>query len=146
MALEGKRMNRNTGVTKVAVLAAALAVGCSNRSQVAPVAPAQVAEAAAPTRNPGQGPVKRICVVRNPRVVGNFLEMYLAGLESKGYAVTVVEKNPQPSECPLSTRYTAFRELIQVEVYRDGKPVGNAALRGYYSETTVKELVGKLLP
>jgi hypothetical protein len=36
--------------------------------------------------------------------------------------------------------------LIQVEVYRDGKPVGNAALRGYYSETTVKELVGKLLP
>lgn len=120
--------------TTLVLAVAALGACSTTRSHVAPVA-------AAP-----ENPARRICLVTNARVIGNFPDLYRAALEQRGYAVTVVTRNPQPSECPLTTRYTAFSELVLVDVYREGKPVGNGTLRGRYSQTDIQQLVDKLLP
>lgn len=135
----------------LALMAALALCACAGqRSQVAPVAPqlAPAAPAAAAVSEP-----KRICVVENPRVaIPDFLEAYRTALEKRGYAVKVVQRNPQPSECPLFTRYTAFfggsrGPLVRLDVYRDGKPVGAATSRGGYDlEADVRQLVDRLLP
>jgi hypothetical protein len=137
--------------TTIALAAVSILCACaSQRSRVTPVAapPAVTAPAAEAQPEP-----KRICVVENPRVaIADFLEAYRAALEKKGYSVTVVQRNPQPLQCPLFTRYTAFvggsrGPLVQLDVYRDGKRVGGATSRGGYDlETDVRQLVDRLLP
>src|SRR2546430_2277785 len=93
--------------TAIAAAAALVLCACaSQRSRVAPVA-APVVTPAPSDEAPAEP--KRICVVENPRVaISDFLEAYRSTLEKKGYAVKVVQKNPQPSQCPLYSRYTAF--------------------------------------
>jgi hypothetical protein len=123
--------------------------GCSH-SSVTPVTSAAV-QHGSPTSAEPAGRAKRICIVENPRVMNReFIDAYKDALEKKGYAVTVVQRNPQPSQCPLTTRYTAAGAfdgaLFRLEVYRDGKPAGAATHRGFYSEASLRELVNKLLP
>lgn len=135
----------------VALLAVSMLDGCTT-STVTPVASAALPQSAATATEPVRQ-LKQICIVENPRVTrgGEFLDAYRAALEKKGYTVTVVQKNPQPSQCPLYTRYTAAggfdRALMQLEVYREGKPVGRAVSRGAIDfESTAKELVDRLFP
>jgi len=95
---------------------------------------------------------KRICVVENSRVARpDFLDAYRAALEKKGYAVTVVQKNPQPSQCPLTTRYSAqygSNVIAYLELYREGKPAGRATYRGRSddAEQIVRGMIDQLLP
>jgi|SRR4051794_31881694 hypothetical protein len=148
-------MNRHWVVA--ASLLAALSACATSR-----VAPVSIAKDAAvrPSQSPGEAPAKRICIVENPRVVQkDFLDAYRAALEGKGFTVSVVQKNPQASVCPLTTRYVAYWKwdllyylsFAQLDVYSEGKEVGQAihnarGSRFITTEGTVKELVDRLFP
>lgn len=96
-------------------------------------------------KNPG----KVICIVANPQVaVSHFLPAYRAALEAKGYKVNVVQKNPQVSACPLTTRYVAYQNgFAQIELYWEGKPVGHAMHSAAgSSDEALNQLVYRLLP
>jgi len=137
---------------------AAILSGCA-RSSVVPVRAAP--EPSAPTaETPSDAPSRHICIVENPRVAQKeFLDAYRAALEAKGFATTVVQKNPQASVCPLTTRYVAYwnwdlvyyLSFAQLDVYREGKPVGRAihnarGSRFITTEGTIKSLVDRLFP
>lgn len=126
---------------RAAVLLALAAIsGCaSDRVHVVP-APLDLSE-----KNPG----KVICVVENPQVaVGRFLETYRAALQGRGYTVHVVQRNPQASVCPLTTRYVAYQNgFTQLNLYWEGKPVGQAMhSAGAGSDEAIRQLVNRLLP
>lgn len=132
--------------------------GCA-RSSVVPVPASQEAPVQA-IEGAGEAPARRICIVENPRVAHkDFLDAYRTALEGKGFTITVVQKNPQPSVCPLTTRYVAYWKwdvlyylsFAQLDVYREGKPVGRAVhdargSRFITTEGTVKNLVDRLFP
>jgi hypothetical protein len=126
-------------------------------SRVTPVREAPVAAAQAPAAPP---PLKRICVVENPRVKPEFLDAYRGALSARGYEAVVYKKTPPASQCPLTSRYVAywsFRDLVyymshaELTVYRDGQPAGRALFNARSSrfidmESTVANLVQQLLP
>lgn len=131
----------------VLALTAVLALCACATSRVAPVRSA--------AKEPAQ---KRICVIENPRVKPEFLESYRTALADRGYDVQVLRKAP-PSECPLTSRYTAnwawdlvfYLSYVELRVYRDGEQVGRAEFRARGSrfideQSKVKELVDQLLP
>jgi len=139
----------------VLALTAVLALCACATSRVSPVRPPPTE----PQSETAQPLPKKICVVENPAVVGDFIEAYRTALQNKGYEVKVVKKNPQPSECPLSTRYTAnwrwdlvpYLVYARLDVYRDGKPAGSAVHNARSSrfinvEATLQSLVDRLLP
>lgn len=133
-------MTKQAGRGLAALMVLLAVSGCArDRVQITPV-PGELAQ-----KNPG----KRICIVENPRVaVSGFLPAYRAALEGWGYAVSVVEKSPAASTCPLTTRYIAFQNgLTQLEVFWDGRPVGSAAhSAAAYSEDALKRMVQGLFP
>jgi hypothetical protein len=144
----------------VSALTTALMLSACATSRVSPVRPVPAdPQSVAVQPADAQPPLKKICVVENPAVVGDFIETYRTALRNKGYEVKVVKKNPQPSECPLSTRYTAnwrwdlvpYLVYARLDVYRDGKPAGSAVHNARSSrfinvEATVQSLVDRLLP
>jgi hypothetical protein len=141
--------------TTALALITALGLAACARSHVAPVPASQVSPAA----SPDTGATKQICIVENPRVRQDFLDSYRAALQAKGFAVTVVPKNPQASTCPLYTRYVAhwawdlvvYLRFAQLDIYREGKQVGQAihdarSSRFIDTEAKIKELVNQLFP
>ena len=141
----------------IAVVAAVLAAGCST-SRVTPVPPAAVREDPASAIEAG-ATLKRICIIENARVKGDFLEPYRNALSARGYEVQVFPKTPPSSQCPLTTRYVAYwawdlvmyLQYAELRVYRDGKPAGRAEFKARSSrlidtDATLKRLVDQLLP
>lgn len=133
-------MKKKTGCAVAALLVLLAVSGCAtDRVQIRPV-PSELAD---------KNPSKRVCIVENPRVaVSDFLAAYRAALEARGYAVTVVQKTPSASACPLTTRYTAFQNgLTQLEVFWEGRPVGSAAhSAAAYSSAAINNMVQGLFP
>lgn len=143
----------SAGLVLVAVLS-----GCAT-SSVVPVPSAQQPQGQT-AEGTQDAPARRICIVENPRVRGKeFLDAYRKALEGRGFSVTVVQRNPQASHCPLTTRYVAYwrwdlvyyMTFAELTVYRDGKPVGRAVhnargSRFISTEDAVKGLVVRLFP
>lgn len=100
---------------------------------------------------------KQICVIENPKVQSDFLEIYKTALEGKGYQVQVLPESARPSSCPITSRYTAnwgwdvifYLSYAEIIVYNDSKRAGRALYRGKQmmrTETKIKELVDRLFP
>lgn len=130
---------------KIALLIAVLALsGCgSTRKKVSPVAVSPVAKF--------EG--REVCIIENPRVRGNFLEVYKKALVDKGYEVRVLPTSAQLSACPITSQYVALwiygTQLIHadIKVYHKTQPAGRAVYNGNQSldaEETVQEMVNRL--
>lgn len=102
---------------------------------------------------------KRICVIENPRVRGDFLNAYRKALEHRGLQVQLFPETAQLDACPLTSKYVAFfwwdmvfyMRQAQIDVYSEGKPAGRASFdaqgsRFFSTEEKVKELVDRLFP
>jgi hypothetical protein len=80
------------------------------------------------------GDPRQICVVEDPRVFEEFLPLYKAALERKGFSVKLIPPNSLPSSCPFTSTYHALRSWdfvtymshAFVVVYRDGAKAGEA--------------------
>lgn len=122
------------------------------RDKRLPISARAVLDAAAFAPSAGSSAEKRICVVENTRVArADFLDAYRSALQGKGYSVTVVQRNPQPSQCPLTTRYSAqygTNVIAYLELYREGKPAGRATYRGRSDDAVeiIRSMIDQLLP
>ena len=146
-------------VSMLAVLAASCA---QSTSSITPVPEAAVRQPPAAEQGTAAQPtakLKRICIVENARVLGDFLEAYRRALSASGYEVQVFPRTPPASLCPLTTRYVAYwkwdfgmyLEYAELRVYRDGQPAGRAEYRARSSrvtdaEPTLTKLIDQLLP
>jgi hypothetical protein len=147
----------------LAVLLVVLVASCTKAtSRVTPVPEAALQQAPAPEQEAAgkpAGPLKRICLIENPRVKFDFLEAYRRALSSSGYEVQVYPKTPPASQCPLTTRYVAYWNwdivlylgYAELRVFRDGQPVGRAEFKAGSSRFTdaelpLKNLIDQLLP
>ena len=132
----------------VALLSVALAVvGCAIRQRVDPVPRLDSRE---------------ICIVNNPHVREDFLETYQRALTAKGFQTRILDKSAAPSDCPLTSTYTAnwkwdlalYMAFADITIYADGRVVGHAvydSLGGsgnlgkfINAEAKIKELVDQL--
>jgi hypothetical protein len=141
--------NRRSAVCLVMLLI--ILAGCSIKQEVKPVTAAQVT-------------TKDICVRRNAAVREGFLEAYRQALETKGFAVRLLEPDAGVTACPLLTTYTAnwrwdlalYMAYAEIIVYGDGNQVGKAvydSLGGggrmdkfIKADEKVRELVDQLFP
>jgi hypothetical protein len=90
--------------------------------------------------------VKRICVIENPRVREEFLDLYRQALVARGYQVDVVPSVSPLGVCPVTSKYVAYwswdvlpyMARAQIDVYRDGLPAGQGTIAGKYSATEEK--------
>jgi hypothetical protein len=102
---------------------------------------------------------KRICVIENPKVRGDFLNSYRKALEDRGLQVQMFPETTQPDVCPVTSRYVAYfwwdlvfyMRQAEIDVYSDGKHAGRAAFdargsRFFNTDEKVKELVDQLFP
>jgi hypothetical protein len=128
----------------LAGLVAALGLVACATSQVSPVARFET---------------KRICVIENPKVRGDFLIAYRKVLEDRGFQVQMFPETAQPNVCPVTSRYVAYfwwdmvfyMRQAEIDVYSDGKHAGRASFdargsRFFGTEEKVKELVDQLFP
>jgi hypothetical protein len=125
------------------VVAAVLLAACAS-SQVAPVAKLET---------------KRICVIDNPKVRGDFITSYRKALEGRGFEIQMFPEGAAPNVCSLTSKYVAFfwwdmvfyMRQAEIDVYTDGKHAGRASFdagmsRFFSTEEKVKELVDQLFP
>jgi len=107
-----------------------------------------------------------LCVVENPDVFDAFLPAMRESLVARGIRVSLLPNDAQPSACPLTATYVAYRSWdfqtymsqASVLVYRDGKKVGEAiydAPKGGFAMTTriyesteskVETMIAQLFP
>ena len=124
----------------IAIVAALVLCACAaDRGRVRP-APRDLAD---------RNPERRICIVENRHVAQpDFLDAYRAALEKKGYRVSVSQKNPQVSACPLTTRYVAYANgFAQLDLYWEGKPAGSAMHKSAaFSQEALQDIVDRLMP
>lgn len=132
------------------LLAVTLAIsGCAIHQKVSPVEHFQV---------------KQICIIENSAVREGFLSTYRLTLAEKGYEVRVIPKFASPSDCAITSTYTAnwrwdlalYMAYAEIKVYNNGKLAGEAvynALGGganpnkfVRGEEKIKELVNELFP
>ena len=102
------------------------------------------------------GDEKRVCIIDNPRVRGDFAGAYRRALEERGFQVEVLPESADISACPVTTRYTGnyYWDLIvylryaEMQVYRDGKPAGRVVYNAQASrsspESTISSMVDEL--
>jgi hypothetical protein len=75
-----------------------------------------------------------LCVIENPDVFGAFLPAMREALVARGVRVKVLPATAQSNACALTATYVAYRSWdmqtymskARVDVYRDGKRVGEA--------------------
>ncbi len=75
-----------------------------------------------------------ICIIKNERVKGHFLENYVDSLEELRFVVNVLPPNSQLNSCEIISTYTARRSweittylsYAKIKVYKNSKFVGNA--------------------
>ena len=107
---------------------------------------------------------REICIVDNPDVREGFLETYRRALTVKGFETRMLAKSAVPSDCPLTSTYTAnwrwdlalYMAFADITVYANGRKVGRAvydSLGGggnlgkfINAENKIKELVDQLFP
>ena len=127
----------------VALVAAGVLAGCAS-SQVSPVAKLEA---------------KRICVIENSKVRGDFITAYRKALMDRGFEIQMLPETAQLDACPVTSRYVAYfwwdmvfyMRNAQIDVYTDAKPAGRATFeaggsRFFSTEEKVKELVTQLFP
>ena len=108
--------------------------------------------------------VKEICIRDNPAVRPTFVEAYRSRMESKGFKVTLLERDAAVTACPLTSTYTAnwrwdlalYLAYAEILVYRNGQVIGRASydslggggrLDKFINATTkINELVDQLFP
>ena len=124
----------------VALLGALVLAGCST-TQVTSVA---------------MGDEKRVCIIDNPRVRGDFAGAYRRALEGRGFQVEVLPESAEISACPVTSRFTGnyywdlivYLKYAEIQVYRDGKAAGRAVYNAEASrstpESTIRSMVDEL--
>lgn len=133
----------------LAILPLLLIAGCAIRQDIEPATSVRGGE---------------ICIIENPDVRANFLEVYVRELEKKGYRTRVLPAKSTLFDCPQISRYTAnwrwdvllYLAFADIAVYEDGKRVGHVvydALQGdanlgkfVHGESKIVELVDALYP
>lgn len=103
-----------------------------------------------------------VCIIENPAVRPIFLATYRETLEALGYQVRVTSNVP-PSDCPLTSTYTArwswdigmYMGYAKIDVFRGGEPIGQALYDVQMSASNdrfvdpagkVQQLVSQLFP
>lgn len=142
-----QRLLRFTSLVAVVVLAA----GCSIKQDVRP---AQMDLAAEP----------EICLVPATGVRESLSEAYEQALQQKGFTTKRLSPGTRPSQCALSTAYTAnwswdlalYMSYAKFEVFQHGRPIGQATYDSTWggarldkfisAESKVFELVEQLFP
>ncbi|WP_341502536.1 Sbal_3080 family lipoprotein [Gallaecimonas sp. GXIMD4217] len=108
--------------------------------------------------------LRDICIIENPATRNGFLNQYQQSLQNRGYSVKVMPRGTGFMACPLMTTYEGhwswdlalYMSYARLDVYLDGKPVGQAlydSRRGVGrmdkfidAETKIDELVSQLYP
>ncbi|MEA2090847.1 MAG: Sbal_3080 family lipoprotein [Campylobacterota bacterium] len=75
-----------------------------------------------------------ICIIKNDKVKGHFLESYVDTLEELGYIVNVLPPYSQKDSCKIVSTYTArkswsittYMSYARIKVYEDSKLIGKA--------------------
>jgi hypothetical protein len=127
----------------VGLAVAGVVAGCAS-SQVNPIAKLET---------------KRICIIENPKVRGEFINAYRKALVERGFEIQMLPETAQLDACPVTSRYVAYfwwdmvfyMRNAQIDVYSDAKPAGRATFeaggsRFFSTEDKVKELVTQLFP
>jgi hypothetical protein len=78
--------------------------------------------------------VEEVCVVRNPNVWPEFLDVYVEELRTNGYKVSIVDTEPSPGSCPIVSIYMAKRGVgygpylayVDIKVLRGPTIIGRA--------------------
>lgn len=104
-----------------------------------------------------------ICIIENPKIIGGFLRAYKTALQEKGYAVKVLDKSANVSDCEVTSTYTArwkwdiamYMSYAQIEVFKNGEKSGEALYKivregatGKFinADEKVRELTDQLFP
>jgi hypothetical protein len=77
---------------------------------------------------------KEICVIENKKVKAEFLPIYKAALEKKGFSVKILEPDSNLASCPVTTTYVGEwwggidqnMSYAEIVVYRNGNRAGDA--------------------
>ncbi len=92
-----------------------------------------ITQTASPVSFP-QSDARQLCVIEDPEVFDDFLAAYRAALETKGFAVKILDAGSPVTSCPLTSTYYALRSWdfvtylshAVIVVYRDGMKAGEA--------------------
>jgi hypothetical protein len=107
---------------RLALIATLLSLGgCSIEQKIKPITIAGVEP-------------REICIIENPAVHEDFLDVYKRALAQKGLMVRLLPEGTEVNACPLTSTYTArwqwdlalYLTFTDLRVYRNGRLAGEA--------------------